>query len=67
MISRMTAWTIQANDVQIVDTPERSECWILKNGAPHALMLSCPLDKRNEMEALVKELKEEVTSPVNFT
>lgn len=57
MISRITAWTLQANDVQYIDTPERSECWTVKNGIPHALMLSCPHDKRKEMEAIVDEIK----------
>ena len=58
-MSRITAWMIQANDVTFIDTPERSECWITKGGQPHALMLSCPLDKRAEMEAIVAAVKAE--------
>ena len=49
---------IQGNEVEFIDTLERSECWSVKNGVRHALMLSCPLDKRPEMEKLVKEIKE---------
>ena len=57
-ISRITAMMLQTNDVQIIDTDVRSEAWIVKNGNPHALMLSCPLDKRQDMEKVIKELKE---------
>jgi hypothetical protein len=49
---------LQTNDVQIIDTDVRSEAWIVKNGNPHALMLSCPLDKRQDMEKVIKKLKE---------
>lgn len=49
MVSRITYMMIQANEVRIIDTPERTECWTVKNGELHALMLSCPLDKRPEM------------------
>ncbi len=57
-ISHVTAIMLQTNDVQIIDTDVRSEAWIVKNGNPHALMLSCPLDKRQDMEKVIKELKE---------
>lgn len=57
-ISRITAMMLQTNDVQIIDTDVRSEAWIVKNGNLHALMLSCPLDKRQDMEKVIKELKE---------
>lgn len=58
-MTHLTAMMIQGNDVEFRDTLERSECWIVKNGIPHALMLSCPLDKRAEMEKIVANLKAE--------
>jgi hypothetical protein len=57
-ISRLTAMMLQTNEVTIIDTDVRSEAWIVKNGKPHALMLSCPFDKRQDMEKAIKELKE---------
>ena len=57
-ISRLTAMMLQTNDVTIIDTAVRSEVWIVKNGNPHTLMVSCPLDKRQDMEKVIKELKE---------
>lgn len=57
-ISRITAMMLQTNDVTIIDTHVRSEAWIVKNGKRHALMLSCPLDKRQDMEKVIKKLKE---------
>lgn len=56
-ISRITYWMLQGNDVIFVDTAERSECWITHSGVPHALILSCPLDKRKEMEQFVADIK----------
>jgi hypothetical protein len=57
-ISRLTYWMIQGNDVLFIDTPERSECWICHEpGVPHAIVLSCPLEKRTEMERAVAEIK----------
>lgn len=61
-ISRWTVLAIQGNEIQVVDTLERSEAWMVKNGHPHALLLSCPLDKRSEMEGVISELKAEVAS-----
>lgn len=58
MVSRLTAMMIQSNEVAFRDTPERSECWILHDGKPHALVLSCPLDKRVELETVVQEIKD---------
>lgn len=60
MVSRITAWMIQANDVEIVDTPERCEAWTVKDGSLHALMLSCPLDKRHELVEAISLIKESV-------
>ncbi len=59
MVSRLTYLTICTNEVQFIDTPQRSECWIVKDGRPHALQLSCPLDKRKEMEELIASWKVE--------
>lgn len=50
---------IQGNEVMFIDAPDRSECWICHEpGVPHALVLSCPHDKRLEMESYVAELKQ---------
>jgi hypothetical protein len=56
-VARITAWMIQSNDVQIIDKHDRTECWTIRDGSPHALMLSCQLDKRHEMEEFVAALK----------
>jgi hypothetical protein len=58
MVSRITAMMIQSNETTIIETPERLECWTVKDGHPHALMLSCPLDKRAELEHVIAALKE---------
>lgn len=58
MVSRITVWMIQANEVQIVETSERCEAWTVKDGTLHALMLSCPLDKRKELEKVIKDIKD---------
>jgi hypothetical protein len=57
MISRMTAMMIQGGDIQVIDTSERSEAWLFKDKCPHALLLSCPLDKREEMEQVIAGIK----------
>lgn len=63
-VSRITAWMIQTNEVVYVETPERSECWIVKDGQLHALMLSCPHEDREKMEQYVNELKQQgATTP----
>lgn len=59
-ISRATVWMIQGNDVRILQTPNRWETWLVKEGSFHALLLSCPLDKREEMATFVRETKKEV-------
>lgn len=58
-VSRMTVWMIQANEVEVIDKADRSEAWLIKAGAPHALLLSCPHEKRHEMEQFIRELKAE--------
>ena len=62
-ISRWTVMAIQANDVEVVDAIDRSEAWLMKEGYPHALLLSCPLDKRAEMETVIANIKAEATTP----
>jgi hypothetical protein len=58
-VSRLSAMMIQANDVVFIDTPERSECWICHEpGVPHALVLSCSLDRRADMERAVAEIRQ---------
>lgn len=59
MVSRWTCLAIQGNETSIVDTPERTECWLMKEGHPHALLLSCPLEKKAEMQQFVAEIKAE--------
>lgn len=56
MVSRLTCWMIQSNPVQIIETPERCEAWIEKDGVPHALVLSCPLDRRPDLEKAIQEI-----------
>ena len=58
-ISRFTVMMIQSNEIMYLDTEERSEAWISKYGRPHALLLSCALDKRPEMENVIAKLKSE--------
>ena len=65
-ITRLTALMINGNDVEFVDTPERSECWIKHGDAPHALVLSCPLDRRQEMERAVAEIKAMSTKEILY-
>ena len=48
---------IQSNETVIIETSERVECWIIKDSKPHALMLSCPLDKKHEMIEAVEQIK----------
>lgn len=57
MVSTITALMIQGNDVQIFDTPERVEAWILHDGEPHALVLSCAHEHRAGLENLIAEIK----------
>ena len=57
MVSRLTAWTIQYNEVEVIETSERCECWLIKDGRPHALLLSCPLDKRADMDDAIRQFK----------
>ena len=59
-VSRITAMMIHSNDGEIVETPERLEYWIIKEGRRHALMLSCPLDKRAELEDAITQFKKEL-------
>ena len=61
-ISRWTVMAIQGNDVAVIDTPERSEAWMVKGGRPHALLLSCPLEKRAVMERVLADLKAEASA-----
>jgi hypothetical protein len=57
-MSRITYLMLQSNAVLFINTSDRSECWITKDGTtPHALMLSCSLDKRQEMEKVVADVK----------
>lgn len=63
MVSRITYWMIQSNEVEIIETHEQCEAWIKKNGQLHALLLSCPLDKRTKLEEFIKDAKAE-TSPL---
>ena len=56
-ISTITALMIQANEVQIVDTADRTEAWILHDGRPPALMLSCPIEHKAQLEKTVAEIK----------
>lgn len=59
MVTRITVMMIQGNTTQIIETPERCECWLMKDNYPHALLLSCPLDKRTELEQFIKDVKED--------
>ncbi len=61
MVSRLTVMMIQTNEVAYIDTRERSELWLLREGEPHALLVSCPLDKKHEMEQFVADVKAEVS------
>lgn len=58
-IAYLTAMMIQGNNGEFVTTAERHEYWITKEGRPHALMLSAPLDKRAELEDAVEKIKAE--------
>ncbi len=57
MVSRITLMMIKTNDIEIFDTDERSEAWIMKNGARHALILSCVLHNRSRLEDYIKDIK----------
>jgi hypothetical protein len=59
-VSRLTAMTIFYGEVEIIETTKRHECWLIKDGRPHALMLSAPLDKRADLEDAVAKLKAEL-------
>lgn len=61
MVSRWTALAIQTNETEVVETVERCELWTKKEGVPHALVLSCPLDKRTDLERVVQEIKDTPT------
>jgi hypothetical protein len=52
--------TIFYGEVEIIETTKRHECWLIKDGRPHALMLSAPLDKRADLEDAVAKLKAEL-------
>lgn len=58
-ISRLTVMMIKSNEVKIINTPERSEAWMIKEGRPHALLLSCPHNKQGEMEQFIADVKSE--------
>lgn len=40
---------IQGNEISYRETEDRSEAWICHDGQPHALVLSCPHENRDEM------------------
>ena len=63
MVSRITAMMIQANDVRVIETPERVEAWTVKDDNLHALMLSCDFCDKEKLEDLIDELKSETKSP----
>ncbi len=63
-ISLLTILKIQANEVEIVDTSERTEAWMMKDGHPHCLLLSCPHVNKPELEALIAKIKAEVDTPL---
>lgn len=61
MLSRLTAAMIESNEVRLVENTaeNRWECWTVKDGELHALMLSAPLDKKQQLEDCVAKLKAE--------
>lgn len=56
-VSRYTCLAIQSNPVRIIETPERWEAWIERNGIPHALVLSCSIDRKADLEKAVADIK----------
>lgn len=58
MVSRLTAMMVATNEVKVIETSERVECWLVKDGDLHALLLSCPLGKRADMDSSIASIKE---------
>jgi hypothetical protein len=56
-VTLLTAITVATNETRIIQTPIRHECWLIRNGQPHALLLSCPLDKLADLEKAIESLK----------
>jgi len=48
---------IHANPVEILETPERFEAWTMKENLPHALMLSCDLNHKKDLEEAIASIK----------
>jgi hypothetical protein len=49
----MTLMMLQSNPVKVIDTSDRSEAWLVKDGNLHALLLSCPIDRKGDMQAFI--------------
>lgn len=56
-ISRWTCLAIRANEVKILETPDRWEAWICRDGTPHALVLSCPKENKADLEKAVQDIR----------
>jgi len=59
MISQLTAWMIQGNDLRFINVGDRAEMWSVKDGCMHARLLSCPIDRDVEMINYVLTLRRE--------
>ena len=66
MVSRLTAINIATNDIIFLKTRDRVECWICRDGRPHALQLSAPLDKEFEFVAAVTEIRERMQNELDY-
>lgn len=56
-ISVLTAWKIETNETTILESEERVELWLVKNGVPHSLLLSCPHANKEDLLKAVEEIK----------
>lgn len=57
MVSRITAWTVQHNEVEVIETSERCECWLIQDSKRTELLLSCPLENRADMDDAIQKFK----------
>ena len=55
----MTVMMLQSNPIKVIDTPDRSEAWLVKDGNLHALLLSCPIDMKCDMQAFIDTVQKE--------
>ena len=61
MVARITVMMIQASETRIIPNGNRLEVWTIKDNLPHALMVSCDKEHREDLENWLAMVKESVS------